>query len=50
MLTVVTSNVAENVESALQLGCYAVLVKGKRGLHFEDLAHILTPQKIAAPW
>ena len=43
-------DVAENAESALQLGCYAVLVKGKGGLHFDDLSHILSPQKVAAPW
>ena len=43
-------DVAENADSALQLGCHAVLVRGKRGLHFDDLAHILAPQKAMVPW
>ena len=43
-------DVAENVDSAVQLGCHGVLVRGKTGLHFDDLAQIVSPQKIASPW
>ena len=43
-------DVAENADSALQLGCHAVLVKGKTGLHFDDLNHILSPHKVTTPW
>ena len=45
-------DVVENVDSALQLGCYGVLVKGKTGLHLDDLSHILAPQQqiSVVPW